>query len=159
MQRVIALFWQNSREVRMSEEQPRRGKSRGKARSNGSAPIQRGKLKVAKVRFQSFADLDLRTVAARRAQEVVNQLVTDLGGDISTAERQLVQHAGVLSAYIEDQEVRFISGHKIDIDDLLAALNVQRRLLVTLGLQRRQRDITPTVDEYLREQEQQEDAP
>ncbi|MDR6302561.1 hypothetical protein GGQ85_000237 [Nitrobacter vulgaris] len=140
----------------MQEKQEKAAKSRGKARSSGSAPIQRGKLKVSKARFQSFADLDLRTVAARRAQEVVNRLQEDLGGasNVSTAERQLVQHAGVLSAFIEDQEVRFISGHKIETNELLAAINVQRRLLVTLGLQRRQRDVTPALQDYLRFKEQ-----
>jgi hypothetical protein len=61
-----------------------------------------------------------------------------------------------LSAFIEDQETRYIAGHKIEVSDLLAAINVQRRLLVTVGLQRGQRDITPTVDEYLRSQEQEE---
>jgi hypothetical protein len=146
----------------MSAEEPPKGRSRGKARSNGSPPLQRGKLKLAKHRFQSFADLDLRTVAARRAQDVVNRLLEDLGGasNVSTAERQLVQHAGVLSAFIEDQEVRFISGHEIEINELLAAINVQRRLLVTLGLQRRQRDVTPALQDYLRykEQEKQHEA-
>jgi hypothetical protein len=32
-------------------------------------------------------------------------------------------------------------------------------LLATLGLQRRQRDVTPSVDAYLRAQEQAEDTP
>jgi hypothetical protein len=34
------------------------------------------------------------------------------------------------------------------------ASNTLRRLLESVGLQRRARDITPTVDEYLREQQE-----
>lgn len=143
----------------MSAGEPPKGRSRGKAGSNGSPPLQRGKLKLAKHRFQSFADLDLRTVAARRAQNVINQLLEDLGGaaNVSTAERQLVQHAGVLAAHIEDAETRFISGHKIEIDNFLAAVNTQRRLLATVGLQRRQRDVTPSLRDYLKYKEQEKE--
>lgn len=123
---------------------------------SGGPSIQRNKFKPAKLRYQTFDDLDLRTVAARRAQDIVTRLVEDLGGpsNVSTAERQLVQHAAVLAAYIEDQEVRFISGHKIEVQDLLAAVNTQRRLLVTVGLQRRSKDVTPTLAEYIRKREE-----
>jgi hypothetical protein len=32
---------------------------------------------------------------------------------------------------------------------LLAAIGVQRRVLVTLGLERRSRDVTPSLSQYL----------
>ena len=72
------------------------------------------------------------------------------GGDrLSEAERQLVQRAAVLGAVVEHAEARFLAGKAVDLAEYLAAINAQRRLLVTLGLQRRPRDVTPSLQEYL----------
>jgi hypothetical protein len=51
-----------------------------------------------------------------------------------------VQRAALLSAQLEDFEVRWLQGEVVEFSDYLAAVNVQRRVLATLGLERRQRD-------------------
>ena len=61
-----------------------------------------------------------------------------------------MQHAGVLGAVIEHQEVMWLAGEKIDETALLAAVNCQRRLLETVGLQRRAREVTPSIASYSR---------
>jgi hypothetical protein len=54
-----------------------------------------------------------------------------------------VQRAAVLGAFIEDCEARWIGGEPFEVGDYLPAINAQRRILETLGLERRARDVTP----------------
>jgi hypothetical protein len=104
------------------------------------------------VRLKTLDALDSRTLAARRAQALVADLESDLGGpdNVTVAERQIVQHAGVLGAVIEHQEALWLAGDEVDETALLAAVNCQRRLLETVGLQRRARDVTPNIATYSR---------
>ena len=51
---------------------------------------------------------------------------------------------------MEDIEARWVTGEPIPLQDYLACINVQRRVLATLGLERLARDVTPTVDAYLK---------
>jgi hypothetical protein len=106
-----------------------------------------------KVRLITLADLDGRTAAARRARDLVAGIEADLGGGnhLSVAERQLVQRAAVLGAIIESQEAAWLSGQQVDVAEHLAAINAQRRVLATIGLERRARDVTPSLDRYLEE--------
>ncbi|MDO9411982.1 MAG: hypothetical protein Q7T81_05335 [Pseudolabrys sp.] len=78
-------------------------------------------------------------------------MIEDLGGptEVSVACRQLVQRAAVLGAFVEDFETRWLKGEGIAVDEYMVAVNAQRRVLVTLGLKRVARDITPLAD-YLR---------
>jgi hypothetical protein len=104
--------------------------------------------KHGKVYLRSVDDLDGRTLAAKRTRQLVANIVTDLGGEENTTagQRELVKHAAVLGAFIEDHEAAWIAGEKIPLDTYLAAVNAQRRLLRTIGLERKQRDVTPTAD-------------
>jgi hypothetical protein len=99
------------------------------------------------VRLKTLAALDARTHAASRAFDIRDGLLSDLGGidNTSAAEQQLVQRAAVLAARIEDCECRWLQGETISINEHLAAVNCQRRVLETLGVHgRRAKDITPT---------------
>jgi glutathione S-transferase len=82
--------------------------------------------------------------------ELVRALEADLGGadNLSVAARQLVQRAAVLGTYIESVEVKWLRGEQIELLDLLAATNTQRRLLADLGLERRPRDVSPSLEQY-----------
>ena len=105
------------------------------------------------VRLKTLEALDSRTHAAIKAKELVSALESDLGGpaNVTVAERQIVQHAGVLGAVIEHQEALWLAGDEVDETALLAAVNCQRRLLETVGLQRRARDVTPNIATYSRD--------
>jgi hypothetical protein len=107
-----------------------------------------------KVRLKSLDDLDGRMTSAKRARQLVSALESDLGGsaNVSTAERQLIRHAALLGAYIEDAEVRWLRHEPVDLNDFLAAINSQRRLLATIGLERKPRDVITQaqLDRYLR---------
>ena len=68
---------------------------------------------------------------------------------LSTSPRQSVrwvQHAAVLGAVIEHQEACWLAGEEVNETGLLAAVNCQRRLLETVGLERRARDVSSIED-------------
>ena len=104
-----------------------------------------------KLRLLTLSHLDGRTAAARRAHELIESISTDLGGGdrLSEGSRQLVQRAAVLGTFIESCEAQWLGGEPVDLADYLAAINSQRRVLATIGLERRARDLTPSVDVYL----------
>jgi hypothetical protein len=102
-------------------------------------------------RLKTIDDIDQRTLAGKRARELVAAIEADLGGveNLTAGVKQLIQRAAVLAAMIESSEAQWLSGKPIDLNNFLAAIGVQRRVLTTLGLERRSRDITPTLSEYL----------
>jgi hypothetical protein len=117
-------------------------------------PIKPRLLRHGYIGFLSVRSLDGRSRAAQRIKELVRALTTDLGGEseLTTAQAQLVQRAALLGAALEDWECRHAAGQPIELPDYLAAINTQRRLLATLGLERRQRPVgsPTTLGEYLR---------
>jgi hypothetical protein len=104
-----------------------------------------------KVRLMTLGDLDGRTKAAQGARALVRDLENDLGGAdrLSAGERVIVGRAAVSTAMIEDIEARWLSGQPLDVAAYCALVNVQRRLLTTVGLQRRPRDVTPDLAAYV----------
>ena len=117
------------------------------------ASIQPGNTPVAasKLRLLTLDQLDHRTAAAKRCRDLIAAIELDLGGSdrLSTGERQIIQRAAIIGAVLEDIETRWLAGEPID-PALYATLgNAQRRLLETIGLRRRARDVTPSVDEYV----------
>jgi hypothetical protein len=108
--------------------------------------------------LKTLDQLDGRTVASRRAFELIRAIGRDLTGDddasqLTEGTKQLIQRAAILGAMIESNEALWLGGDKVDLASYFMALNVQRRILVTLGLERRSpKDITPpTLDEIAQE--------
>jgi hypothetical protein len=104
-----------------------------------------------KTRLMSLSDLDGRTAAAKAAKTLIRDLEADLGGAdrLTAGERALVGRAAVTTAMVEDMEARWLLGRPIDVAAYTALVNVQRRLLTTVGLQRRPRDVTPDLQSYI----------
>lgn len=115
---------------------------------SGADPPQ---LPAGKLRLLTLDHLDGRTAAARRARELIDAIELDLGGAdrLSEGSRQLVQRAAILGTFIESCEARWLGGTAVDLADYLAAINSQRRVLATLGLERRAREVAPSVSEYI----------
>ena len=103
-----------------------------------------------KMRLLTLGQLDGRTAAARRARELIEAIELDLGGGdrLSEGSRQLVQRAAVLGTFIESCEAQWLGGEPVDLSGYLAAINSQRRVLATIGLERKARDVTPSLAEY-----------
>jgi hypothetical protein len=113
-------------------------------------PLVRGKHR-GKTRLITLSAIDGRTKAMVKVRELTVAIENDLGGAdrLTQGQRQLVQRAAVLGALIEDTEARWAAGDAIDIAGYLSAINAQRRVLATLGLQRVPRDVTPSLAAYL----------
>jgi hypothetical protein len=99
--------------------------------------------------------IDNRGPWIRRCKDVIAAHLSDLGGlnNTSAAERSIIRRVGVLTAELEHLEVRFATAEETDAADLdlyQRMTNTLRRSLESIGLQRRTRDVTPTVAEYLK---------
>jgi hypothetical protein len=89
-----------------------------------------------KTRLRTLNDLDRRTLASRLAQDLIGSISADLGGDLTTAQSELVQRAALLGAFLEDCETRWLMGEPVETGAWFSAIDRQRRLLEVLGLKR-----------------------
>jgi hypothetical protein len=108
--------------------------------------------------------VDGRSAWVRRCRDLIDDQLSDLGGltNTSAAERSLIRRASVLTVELERLETKFaLAGEASDSDiDLYQRVaGGLRRLLEAVGLQRRARNVTPTVTEYLASMRQQDHAP
>ncbi|MBB3234529.1 hypothetical protein [Phyllobacterium endophyticum] len=106
-------------------------------------PILPPKPRGPKASLLRIDQLDGRTTTARNVRALLNSITSDLGGHdaLSEAQRILVQRAAVLSAVCEDFEMAYLSGQKADMQSYNATVNVLRRVLDTLGLERKAKDL------------------
>ncbi len=115
-------------------------KTKGRSRmSNGTAVL---------------AGVDGRSTWARRLRDLITLHTNDLGGpeNVSAAEASIIRRAATLTVELERLEARFASDGEADptaLDQYQRTANSLRRLLEAVGLKRRVRDVTPSVDEYL----------
>jgi hypothetical protein len=107
--------------------------------------------KEGKLRLMTLSDLDRRTGAARRANDLINAISDDLGGEsrLAAAEKQIIQRAALLGTIAEDLETKWLCGEPIDPGTLSAVGNAQRRLFEAIGIRRVPKDITPRLESYL----------
>jgi hypothetical protein len=94
---------------------------------------------------------DMRSPWVRRFRDVQYLHLSDLGGPaaVSEAESSLVRRVATLTVQLEALEARFSADTDVDIATLDAyqrGTNTLRRLLETLGIKRRARDVTPDLD-------------
>lgn len=90
----------------------------------------------------------------RRCRDLIESHVDDLGGAeaISEAERSIVRRAAVMTVELERLEASFAESGEADaatLDLYSRTAGNLRRLLEAVGLERRQRDLTPDLRGYL----------
>ena len=100
--------------------------------------------------------VDGRSAWVRRCKELIAGHISDLGGinNASAAERSIVRRACVLTVELERMERQFALAGEASPEDLDIYARIDgnlRRLLEAVGLQRRARDIGPTLGDLLRE--------
>jgi hypothetical protein len=98
-------------------------------------------------RLRTLADLDRRSLAAKRAQALVCALEKDLGVDASASQRQLIQRAALLATIAEDSEVRWLMQEPVDVATYVSVTRAQHSILCSLGLQRVPIDVTRRAQE------------
>ncbi len=96
---------------------------------------------------------DNRSAWVRRCKDVIASHLSDIP-DASAAEHSIIRRASTLTVELERLEAKFATAGEAsdaDLDLYQRTASACRRLLesVYAGLERRQRIITPTVEEYL----------
>jgi hypothetical protein len=96
--------------------------------------------------------IDGRSHIARRHIEISASIAKDLGGAnlLSEAQLQLIRSAAGLVILREDLDAKAADGERIDVATYCRISNSLRRVLDTIGLERRAQDIT-TLGDILRE--------
>jgi hypothetical protein len=94
--------------------------------------------------------LEGRSLLARRFRDLIAQHTMALGGEsnVSQAQLSLIRRAAALTVELERWETRFADddGAKpLALDQYQRCLNSLRRVLESLGLERKSRDITPEI--------------
>jgi len=104
---------------------------------------------------QLLPGIDGRSAWVRRCRDLISAHTTDLGGvdNCSAAERSIIRRASVLTVELERMERQFALDEQASADDLdlyqRTAGNL-RRLLEAVGLERRARDVGPSLGDLLR---------
>ncbi len=101
-----------------------------------------------------LGDVDGRSREARRFRDIYASLVQHLGGEneITEAERHLAKRAASLCVWCEVEEGKLAAeSGDFDVGPYTTGVNSLRRLLADLGLGRRARDVTPTLEQYAAE--------
>jgi hypothetical protein len=123
----------------------------------GAGPVDLSRLPKkrdgAKHRLLALQDFDKRTLAYRETKALMAAIQGDLGGAeaLSAAEKQIIQHAAITGAMLADMEVRYLAGKRIDTSEYGFLVGVQHRLFSLIGLRRRPKDVTPSLDQVLAE--------
>jgi hypothetical protein len=104
-----------------------------------------------KARLVSLDQIDRRTKAAQLALETKDAIIADLGGpdQLSTLERLLAEHAALASAVVADSYTRWLRGEQIALAELATVSNTYMRAAMALGLNRRPKDVSKSIDQYL----------
>jgi hypothetical protein len=99
--------------------------------------------------------IDRRTRSAQLALQVKNDIISDLGGaeNVSTLERLLAEHASLAAAVTADSYARWLSGEQVPLTELATVSNTYMRAAMALGLNRRAKDVSADINEYLGKQE------
>jgi hypothetical protein len=155
-----------SNDAEATPEQPERGPGAGGSGATKStvatgglryisdiaAVPRRNNRRRGKRQLLTVVDIDKRTVAYAVTKQMITDIESDLGGhdQLSAGEKQLAQHAAILAALMTDMEIKYLRGRTIDAGQYCVLANAQRRLFEAIGLRRRPRDVTPSVDEYVR---------
>ena len=95
--------------------------------------------------------IDGRTVQARRFRDVLEAILSDLGGrdGLSEGEIQLARRCAALSVQCEVFEAHLAAGHDFDHEGFVTMVNALNRTLRSIGLRRRARDVTPDLRSYI----------
>jgi hypothetical protein len=104
----------------------------------------RHRCKYGSTRLITLKEIDGRTVACHEVRRLIRVLTNELG-DPTPGQQQYIMRAALLGAMAADFEARWVDGQKINVGDYLATCNTQRRILETLGVERRSMDVTPSV--------------
>lgn len=93
---------------------------------------------------------DSNSAWSRRYRDLIAGHASDMGGRdrLSAAQLSLVRRVSAIECELERMEARLSQGDEVDLDVFTRSSSHLRRILETLGIERRPRDVTPTLAEY-----------
>lgn len=99
-------------------------------------------------------DIDGRSKEARRFKDIASQIVTDQGGLELCAEArlQLIRRFSACCVMAEQMEANLASGKNINIVEHSMLTNAIVKVAARIGIDRRSRNIIPTLRDYLDDQ-------
>jgi hypothetical protein len=102
-------------------------------------------------RLFAVAGLDGRTQTARRFRDLIEVWTLDLGGAelLSEGQRQLIRRAASLSIMAEAAEADLARDMDMDVNTYGMVCDRLRRIIESLGIERKARDVTPSLTSYL----------
>jgi hypothetical protein len=97
--------------------------------------------------------IDGRSREARRFRDVLGEIISDLGGHdgLSEGQRQLARRCAMLAVECEKIEALGVAGEAIDLEAYGQLTDRIGRAFQRLGLKRTARDVSPTLNDLLRE--------
>lgn len=121
---------------------------------NGTATDGRlRKRRRTKVTLPTTATLDLRTRAGKLYLATRDAIIADLGGrdELSRAELELIDRAAGLATRLNAADAEMLEGgpQSLAASEYATLANSLNRILSTLGLKRRPRDVTPSFRDYI----------
>jgi len=111
-----------------------------------------------KARLLDLDHLDKRSRAFSTATNIKSAVISDLGGqeNISTLEGLLAGHAGLAAALCEHAYTQWLSGEAVQLSDIALVQNAFLRLCSALGVERRAKDVSKSIDSYLQDNKENE---
>ena len=109
-----------------------------------------------KVRLLTRNALDGRTKARKQFDSIAKGIALDLGGEahLSTVQKHLVEAFAGAAVHVHDLNARLLLGEEVDTLAHSQAISTMVRIASRIGTQRVARDISPTLDDILREYQQ-----
>jgi hypothetical protein len=98
-----------------------------------------------------FVSGDPNSAWSRRYRDLIAGHASDLGGAeaLSAAQQSLVRRASAIECELELMEGELSKGVEVDLDKFTRSSSHLRRILETLGIERKPRDVTLSLQEYL----------
>jgi hypothetical protein len=101
---------------------------------------------------KTLPDTDGRLRVARRFRDIAAAILVDQGGvDVcSESHRQLIRRFSAACVLAEELEGRLARGEEIDVERHALLCSTLTRLAQRIGIDRRAKNITPSLGDYLR---------
>jgi hypothetical protein len=93
---------------------------------------------------------DKNSAEYREYRDVVADLAEHMGSAPTAVQRAIIEEAAGLVVWCRQQRLALLKGGPFDVGPYTTATNALRRLLADIGQERRLKDVTPTLEEYMR---------
>lgn len=131
--------------------------SEGYSQVSEGRPSERKKRKSSAVTSgrKLFVEGDPNSAWSRRYRDLIAGHIADMGGAdmLSEAQKSLIRRASAIECELELMEGELSKGSEIDLDVFTRSSSHLRRILETLGIERKPRDATVDLRQHMKRYE------